>query len=51
MLKPKWATEHGAKGWPLTNAKGVKESSLTLESGYSSLMRLEIAHSGKSVNG
>ena len=51
MLKPKWATENGAKDWPSTNVKGVKESSLTLESGYSSLMRLEIARSSKSVYG
>ena len=24
MLKPEWATEHGTKGWLLTNAKGMK---------------------------
>ena len=47
MLKPKQAAEHGAKGWPSTNMKGVKESSLTLESGYCSLIRLEIVHSSK----
>ena len=47
MLKPKWAREHGTKGWLSMNMKGVKESSLALESGYSSLIRLEIAHSSK----
>ena len=51
MLKPKWATEHDTKGWLSMKVKGVKVSSLTLESGYSSLMRLGIACTVSSVSG
>ena len=39
--KPKWATGNGAKGWLCLKWKVRRGSSLTLESGYSCLIRLD----------
>ena len=39
--KPKWATGNGAKGWPCSKQKVRRGSSLTLESRYSCLIRLD----------